>query len=579
YVLGRTDGIPKTPAWAAEKCGVPVWTIKALARDWAHKATSVLHGNGGPGIRGPYATEPARLEVMLLGMQGLGRPGRHQAKMLEWWIWRRWLPLPYQGTVRPDLANFSEQVRPAGCMDPGDLTPPIYSGDHPELLKLTRLAANPPRQAIPKCLMHDALLKPPVSWWGLHGFLEHTREQFVEHPYPAPGCSEVHMIWTDSPCWITCWNDSNSYIRALQQPSIECIVAQHPWLENDCLMADIILPVTTRFEMLDIGNDLGSGVVTSLFLEEPCIDPVGESLSDFEVVAKIAEKLGLYEEYTQGKTMEEKQKLSFEASGMEDLIGWEELKEKQYFVIPCDPRVNDVPPGLSEFADDPKRSPLTTPTGLLEYSSSALEQHFPDDPERPPVPAWIEKGESHDERLSSERARDYPLLCMSNHPRWRMHAQADDIPWTREIGTMKVKGRDGYLYEPVWLNPADAAARGIQSGDIVKVYNERGTVLGGAYVTERLRTRVAYMDHGSRWDPIIPGVLDRGGAINTITPHNLTSKRATGMAVSGFLVEVAKVTDEEMAGWRRDYPEAFDRGLCYDPATGVSLAGWLARQR
>ena len=138
---------------------------------------------------------------------------------------------------------------------------------------------------------------------------------------------------------------------------------------------------------------------------------------------------------------------------------------------------------------------------------------------------------------------------------------------------MKVKGADGYLYEPVWLNPAEAASRGIAHGDIVKVYNERGVVLGGAYVTERLMPGVVYMDHGARWDPIIPGWLDRGGAINTITPHKVTSKRATGMVVSGFLVEVAKVADEEMAGWCRDYPEAFGRR--YDPATGVSLSGWL----
>ena len=80
------------------------------------------------------------------------------------------------------------------------------------------------------------------------------------------------------------------------------------------------------------------------------------------------------------------------------------------------------------------------------------------------------------------------------------------------------------------------------------------------------------MDHGARWDPIIPGELDRGGAINTITPHKVTSKRATGMVVSGFLVEVTKVTSEEMDGWRRDYPEAFGRD--YDLATGVSLTGW-----
>ena len=573
YVLGKEDSVPKTPEWASEKCGVPEWTIKALARDWAKKATSLIHGNGGPGIRGPYSSEPGRLEPMLLGMQGLGRPGRHQAKMIEWHIWREWLPVPYQGVVRPALPMFCEQVRPAGAAGMADGMLPFYAGNDPVILELTKPAANPPLQSIPKCLIHDAILNPPVSWWGLHGFCEPVGNQFVEHTFPAPGCSELRMIWTDSPCWITCWNDSNTYIQALQHPSIECIVAQHPWLENDCLMADLVLPVATRFEMIDIGNDQGSGVFMSFYLEEPCVDPVGESLCDFDVVAKIAEKLGLHEEYTQGKTHEEKQKLAYEGSGMTDLVSWEDLKEKQYFVIPCDDRIKDQPPGLSEFAKDPKNNPLTTPTGLLEYSSSALEKHFPHDPERPPVAHWIEKGPSHDERVSSTRSKDYPLLCMSNHPRWRMHAQGDDITWIREIPTMKVTGPDGYQYEPVWLNPAEAHKRGIESGDIVKVYNERGVVLGGAYVTERLRSGVAYMDHGARWDPIIPGKLDRGGAINTITPHNVTSKKATGMVVSGFLVEVAKVTDQEMAGWRREYPEAFQRD--YDMATGVSLSGWM----
>ena len=97
YVLGKKDGIPKTPAWASEKCGIPDYTIKALARDWANKATSIIHGNGGPGIRGPYATEPARLEAMLLGMQGLGKPGVHQAKMIEWFFLGQVVPASFSG--------------------------------------------------------------------------------------------------------------------------------------------------------------------------------------------------------------------------------------------------------------------------------------------------------------------------------------------------------------------------------------------------------------------------------------------------------------------------------------------------
>ena len=78
YILGDEDGIPKTPKWASGLCGVPSRIIKALAREWASKTTSTVHGNGGSYIRGPYATEPARLEVVLLAMQGLGRPGVNQ---------------------------------------------------------------------------------------------------------------------------------------------------------------------------------------------------------------------------------------------------------------------------------------------------------------------------------------------------------------------------------------------------------------------------------------------------------------------------------------------------------------------
>jgi anaerobic selenocysteine-containing dehydrogenase len=287
----------------------------------------------------------------------------------------------------------------------------------------------------------------------------------------------------------------------------------------------------------------------------------------------IAEKLGLLEKYTGGKTVEEWVKICFENSGIQDAITYEEFERKGYFVIPTDPEWKKYPAGLKEFYDDPDNHRLKTPSGKLEFYSQNLAKHFPDDKERPPVPHWIEKGESHDERLSSERAKKYPLLIMSNHGRWRVHAQCDDISWTREAPTCKVKGPDGYNYEPLWINLADAAARGIEDGDAVKVYNERGIVLGGAYVTERMMPGVVYMDHGARYDPIVPGELDRGGAINTITPHNITSKNATGMVVSSFLVEVKRVDLDDLM---KKYPKAFRRP--YHTAAGLRMERVLAKK-
>jgi trimethylamine-N-oxide reductase (cytochrome c) len=151
-----------------------------------------------------------------------------------------------------------------------------------------------------------------------------------------------------------------------------------------------------------------------------------------------------------------------------------------------------------------------------------------------------------------------------------VHANHQDVTWFREIKTCKVRGPDGYLYQPVWINPGDAAARGIADGDVVKIYNERGGVLGGAWVTERMIAGAISIDHGAKYDPIVPGELDRGGAINTICPHNPTSKNAMGMATSGFLAEVERVNLDEL---RRKYPEAFSRP--FDAAAGPGVASFL----
>jgi trimethylamine-N-oxide reductase (cytochrome c) len=296
-------------------------------------------------------------------------------------------------------------------------------------------------------------------------------------------------------------------------------------------------------------------------------------MSDYEIVLEVAKKLGLGDRFSENKTTKQLEREVFDNMSMPDFLTWEEFEDKKYFVFPVAKDWESDSPGFRKFHDDPVANPLPTPTGKLEFHSETLAKHFPDDKERPPHPKWVERSETHDERLSSERADMFPLLLMSNHGRWRTHSQGDDITWTREAPTCKVLGIDGYRYEPIWINPSDAAKRGIKDGDIVKVFNERGIVLVGARVWERIMPGVVYVDHGARHDPIIAGKVDRGGAINTIAPNGITSKNSCGQATSGYLVDVQRVRGEEWDQWRRDYPEAFERE--YDQAAGLRFNAWI----
>ncbi len=545
YVLGKEDGIAKTPAWAAAITGVPSRVIKALARLWASTPTSICHCLGGPFIRGAYSHEPARLEVLLLAMQGLGKPGVNQVCFIS-------------GAFLCECTTGKECRSPMPQAAQVPFLGPAYTGYN--------LFLPIPKQIIPKTMVHDAILKGHFEIHGSAHQMYPLDDQFKKYTYPAEGCSPIHMIWSDTPCLMTCWNDSNQNAVAYQHPSIEFFVAQHQWMENDCLFADVILPVSTKFEEDDIGTDTISYNADTIFLEEKCIEPRGEAKTDYEIACLVAERLGVLEEFTKGRSVQDWIKYGYEESGVADLISWEEFKEKKYFVAPTDPDWEKHPAGMYEFYKDPEKYPMPTPTGKLEFEATGLKKHFPDDEERPPVPHWIPYGKSHQESLLLPRAKKYSLLCMSNHPRWRVHAQLDDVNWFHEIPTCKVKGPDGYLYEPIWIHPTDAEKRGIKNGDVVKIFNERGGVLLGARVTERVMPGVVYVDHGARYDPLIPGELDRGGAINTITPHNITSPNAAGMVTNGFLVEVELVNLEEL---RRKYTEAFNRP--YDRASGLKF--------
>ncbi len=569
YVLGEDEeGIAKTPAWAAERCGVPEWTIKALARKVGTKATSHAHFSSGS-IKGPYSHEPGRTGAYLLAMQGLGKPGVQQLHLNA-------TTMGKEVIARSTTAPFSS-------------------------INKSRMFY-PNAQSIPRTLVTEALTKGEVKWWGSPAIVYvETAEQFQEFNYPAdpqvalkmqqamaarmgveppteaPRMGKVHMLWSEKPCNMNCWDGGFAYQDAIRTNEVEFFVTNHQWLENDSLFADLILPVTTCVE--DNDSMGGSMIVTRRFaaLTPPGCDRVGESKSDYEIALAMADRFGTRQQIDMGMTQDEWIQYGFENSRLAEEISWDDFKEKGYYFPKQDPNSVHIPPGMRLFADDPEANPLDTPTGKLEFWSEALATHFPDDQERTPMARWtvggsLEDGWTHDETLWGERCKDYPLLVTANPGRWRVHVQGDDIKWFREIETCKVKGKDGYQYEPVWMHPETAAARGIEAGDIVKVFNERGTVLFGARISQRVMPGTLIINKGSRVDPIAPH-LDRGGAINLISPERQVSKHCKGFAVTGYLVEAQKVTDEEYEGWKADYPEAFARD--YDPAIGINYNSWV----
>jgi len=86
YILGKEDGIPKTPEWQEGESGIPAKDVRALARDWGTKRTHLAAGGiigFGSACRCATGNEWARSMVCLMAMQGMGKPGVNMGGMQQ----------------------------------------------------------------------------------------------------------------------------------------------------------------------------------------------------------------------------------------------------------------------------------------------------------------------------------------------------------------------------------------------------------------------------------------------------------------------------------------------------------------
>ncbi|SDL82768.1 trimethylamine-N-oxide reductase TorA [Aliiruegeria lutimaris] len=485
YLTGESDGTAKTADWASEICGVDAEQIRELARLMASKRTMINMG-------------------WSIQRQHHGEQGPWMAFTLACMLGYTALP----GGGADFQIHYANYGTPKGT---APIFPGFPAGETPE-----GLPAPIPVSRVP-WVMGNA---------GAEYDYDGTR-------YTAPDLRLVYWVGGNP---MHHHQDRNKHIEYWQKPET-IIVNEINWTQT-ARFADIVLPVCTNFEKNDMSmvSEQNVGIVAM----KQAIEPLFESKSDFEIFAEISKRLGFEREFTEGRDeagwlehiyaegLKDAEKKGVEMPDFETF--WNETFYQEFPVT----EAAKYEVTHASFREDPLLNPIATPSGMFEIYSRRIEGYNYDD--CPPHPAWMEPIE----RLGGAMSDKYPLHVNTQHPTYRLHSQLDNN--TALHDAYKVQGR-----EPMYISPADAEARGIADGDIVRIFNDRGQCLAGAVISDTLSPNHIRLSEGGWYDPAEPGVIGtlcKQGDVNVLAPDIGTSSLAQGNCGHTILAEVEKYTGD-----------------------------------
>jgi len=185
-------------------------------------------------------------------------------------------------------------------------------------------------------------------------------------------------------------------------------------------------------------------------------------------------------------------------------------------------KITDPEISFNDFRKDPEKNPLTTESGKIEiFSKKLFDLKNPE--EIPAVPKYIQQWESP----FGEESKKHPLSAMGHHYMGRVHSTHDNNEWLEEAFPQRA-----------FINTIDARERGIQDGDKVKIYNQRGTIIMPCRITPKIVPGVVDIPQGAWWSPDKDGIDTRGN-INVLSSLRWTPY-AFGNAQHTIMVEVEK---------------------------------------
>ena len=497
YILGRYDGTAKTPEWAEAICGVPAADIRKLAELYATTKPAALKASWAPG-RASYGEQYNRMAAALQAMTGnIGVLGGCAEGVGKGW--------------HPESVAYP----------------------HDENANLWWASIKSDRWA--HCVLnYPDVKREEIGLWPRSDKLDGT----------IPNIKAIFWHGSD---WFNQLTNVNKEIQAIRK--LELVVCMDSTITPSGLWADVLFPIATHFERHDVGLPWYKG---HYYIHRPqVIAPLGEAKTDFQVFTELAYRLETLDPKLKdfGKRYNPKAGRDyFHDNAATDeaylvdwwrnkvqahqgvTMSWEDFKRHGVYKFVLDrPHV--------AFQDQVEQGvPFATPSGKIEILSTTLarvkdwtrtQYGYP----IPYIPKWVEPFES----LNHPRAKQYPFHMVTPHPRWRTHSIFHNVPWLRET-----------YQQELTMSARDATRRGLKTGDIVAVWNDRGKVVVPLYVTERCMPGVVVLHEGA-WMDLAKDGSDRAGNPDFLTLDQPSP--AGAFAYNTILVDVAASDLDHRPGW------------------------------
>lgn len=333
--------------------------------------------------------------------------------------------------------------------------------------------------------------------------------------------SNIKMIFNlASNTLINQHGDINRTAKLLKDTSkCEFIVCSDLFMTASAKFADLLLPGISMFEEENITKPWK--FTEFLGFNNKVIEPLYECKTEYEWIRELAKGIGLEEEFTEGRDYSQWMSYIYEdlRTSEPELPEYDEFREKGIYKF----EEGHYPISFEKEVKDPKHYPFPTPSGKIELFSTKLWKN-PMKDFMPPIPRYVAPPEGPQDPLTKR----FPLQLSGWHSKCRTHTVHDNNLNLRKLDPQKL-----------WIHPEDAAARSINDGDMVLVYNDRGQVKIPAKITDRVAKGVTTLSQGTWYTPDENGV-DTRGSINVLTSQRPTPF-ARGNGQHTNLVEVQKI--------------------------------------